>query len=319
MPDHRLTTAWLLRHVPQQGALGAGVAALDVAQDLILTDLHHAGVFDGLVVFKGGTALRKLFAGEQGRFSTDLDFAMADMSHDPAAVGALIAGQIGQMRHDRFTYQVEEQRGRWTVHVDTNLTDVDVPQLKLDVGPPSWLKPEKRSFEPMAVHNAYLFDLPQLPVMQLAENLTEKIARLTRLSAARDASDLVWAATTTPYSQMDRDLMRQLVVLKVWVDNHGLDGHWRPAQDPQPFEPEHWLREGRSWDDEDIGLLTHPPPRLEDLEADLRRYFQWLGDLDDDARRFATADRRDEADIVDAVAALPGSALTADVVWSHPR
>ena len=30
-------------------------------------------VFDDLVVFKGGTALRKLFAGAAGRFSTDID------------------------------------------------------------------------------------------------------------------------------------------------------------------------------------------------------------------------------------------------------
>lgn len=319
MPDHQLTPAWLLRHVPPEGTLGAGVAALDVAQDLILTELHDAGAFDGLVVFKGGTALRKLFAGARGRFSTDLDFAMADMGQEPAVVGALIADQIGQMRHDRFSYQVEEERGRWIVDVDTDLTNVDVPRLKLDVGPPCWLEPEVRPFEPMAVHKAYRFDLPELPVMQLAENLAEKIARLTRMSAARDASDLVWAATTSPYSQLDRVLRRQLVALKVWVDNHGLDGHWHPAQGPEPFVPEHWLREGRHWDDEDIGLLTHPPPRLDALEADLRRYFYWLQDLDDGARRFASADRGDEADVVEAIAALPGSLLTADVVWSHPR
>lgn len=43
-----------------------------VAQDLLLRELHGRAALDGLV-FKGGTALRKLYAGNQGRFSTDLD------------------------------------------------------------------------------------------------------------------------------------------------------------------------------------------------------------------------------------------------------
>lgn len=41
-----------------------------------MRELHESGALDPLV-FKGGTALRKLYAGNQGRFSLDLDFSLA--------------------------------------------------------------------------------------------------------------------------------------------------------------------------------------------------------------------------------------------------
>ena len=56
----------------------ADAALLDVAQDYALKYLHDAGIFDLGVVLKGGTSLRKLRAGNAGRFSTDLDFAAPD-------------------------------------------------------------------------------------------------------------------------------------------------------------------------------------------------------------------------------------------------
>jgi hypothetical protein len=54
-------------------------ALLDVAQDYALNYLHNQGAFELGIVLKGGTSLRKLRAGNAGRFSTDLDFATPDM------------------------------------------------------------------------------------------------------------------------------------------------------------------------------------------------------------------------------------------------
>ena len=55
---------------------------IDIAQDLLLAHLHAQGMFEHLV-FKGGTALRKLYAGNAGRFSTDLDFSVRDPDDRP--------------------------------------------------------------------------------------------------------------------------------------------------------------------------------------------------------------------------------------------
>lgn len=73
---HRLTTGYVARHVPPQSRLGIDVAIIDIAQDFLLAHLHERGVSD-LVTFKGGTALRKLFAGAKGRFSIDIVRASA--------------------------------------------------------------------------------------------------------------------------------------------------------------------------------------------------------------------------------------------------
>ncbi|MEO6834762.1 MAG: nucleotidyl transferase AbiEii/AbiGii toxin family protein [Candidatus Tumulicola sp.] len=53
-------------------------ALLDVGQDHALQILHQHGLFAEGLVFKGGTALRKVRAGSSGRFSTDLDFAVSE-------------------------------------------------------------------------------------------------------------------------------------------------------------------------------------------------------------------------------------------------
>jgi predicted nucleotidyltransferase component of viral defense system len=61
------------------------VIAPKLPLDLLLRHLSERGVLT-LVAFKGGTALRKVYAGAGGRFSTDLDFSVASLDDDPASV-----------------------------------------------------------------------------------------------------------------------------------------------------------------------------------------------------------------------------------------
>jgi len=72
-----ITAGWIARHTPTgAGAGGRDAGVIDIAQDLLLRDLHTRDALEA-IVFKGGTALRKLYAGNQGRFSVDLDFSLA--------------------------------------------------------------------------------------------------------------------------------------------------------------------------------------------------------------------------------------------------
>ena len=58
---------------------GRNEAYLEFAQEHFLDWLRLEGLFeDDAVVFKGGTAIRKFVLGNEGRFSTDLDFAVGD-------------------------------------------------------------------------------------------------------------------------------------------------------------------------------------------------------------------------------------------------
>ena len=263
-------------------------------------------------MFKGGTALRKLFAGAAGRFSTDIDLALRDADSDSGPVTDLVAehctADLGP-----FTFAASQRRGRWMIEVDSDFGTIPIP-LKLDVGPPCWLEPELRSFVPAPVHRVYDFELPVLPTVALVENVAEKIARLNRFAAARDASDLVWAARTPPHSAIDRTLVRRLAVLKVWVDVNGLDGHWTPADSARPFDAA-WLQSGREWDDESIGLLAHPAPSIADLERDLIACWSDIAALDTDDLTVAEADPRDRAKVIDLITELPQVLVTREDLW----
>jgi predicted nucleotidyltransferase component of viral defense system len=58
---------------------GRNEAYLEFAQEHFLDGLRAQHLFvDEAVVFKGGTAIRKFVLGNEGRFSTDLDFAVSD-------------------------------------------------------------------------------------------------------------------------------------------------------------------------------------------------------------------------------------------------
>lgn len=76
-----------------------------------MRQLCQQGIFDHLV-FTGGTALRKLCAGNAGRFSTDLDFSVRNPDDDPETVAELLRGEIDRQGIDGFRYLVEDHRGR---------------------------------------------------------------------------------------------------------------------------------------------------------------------------------------------------------------
>lgn len=307
--QHRLTVGYVHRHRPRQANVGIGVILLDIAQDFLLAHLKAEGLFRELVAFKGGTALRKLFAGHTGRFSTDLDFAVRGMDDDRETAARLIAetaaGELGP-----FRYAPHQRRGRWEIQVTTALGDVPFA-MKLDVGPPCWLTPHERPSVEMEVHRVYGFPMPALPCMALEEVLAEKIARLARRSTARDAYDLVWCAETSPHSQFDRAYVRRLATLKVWSDMHGLTPTWPKALNAGVLDHVRWLdpRPADRWDDEQIGRLTQPPPTLADLDAKLRSHYAFIGNATPEERRWGGGESRDRGEVLRAVVALPNLAI----------
>lgn len=104
MNDHHMsiTRARLLRHAPTTRQ-GLEAAAMDVAQDLLLRHLSEIGLLDELA-FKGGTALRKLYAGTQGRFSLDLDFSVRDLDGDADTILALLIEAVTGLHIGPFSY-----------------------------------------------------------------------------------------------------------------------------------------------------------------------------------------------------------------------
>lgn len=312
-----LTTGFLARHAPGRSAQGRSAALIDVAQDLLLRELHDRGVLD-LLAFKGGTAIRKVYAGAAGRFSTDLDFSVRNLDDDPRAIEGVIAEVCEGLEVGGITFGVLEHRGKLTLTYSSSLAGNASPLTsKLDLGPPPWLEPANREWVPLPIHDVYGGSLPSLPVVSLEENVAEKMARLNRRTYARDVFDLVWIAKQ-PGILVDRTLVRRLLVLKCWVDLHGLHSthhDWVPAQSPLVLDVEHWLRPRteREFDDEQIGLLTTPAPDLTQLGAELPEYYSWLGELDEDETAVAHGDASDRPKALAMLGDLPGHRLKGQV------
>jgi predicted nucleotidyltransferase component of viral defense system len=143
----RLTQGHVLRHAPAQSPQGRDAAVIDIAQDLLLRHLSERGVLT-LVAFKGGTALRKVYAGAGGRFSTDLDFSVSTLGDDPATVIRLFVDEIDGTRLGPFTYSIDHRRDRYLIIYQSELgpDPGGLLQSKIDVGPPPWLEPTGRSW-----------------------------------------------------------------------------------------------------------------------------------------------------------------------------
>lgn len=316
--EPNITAGWIARHTPPgAGAGGRDAAIIDVAQDLLLRELHARGTLED-VVFKGGTALRKLYAGRQGRFSVDLDFSLGRLGVDPDDALFAMVEAIDQTRVGPFLYRVTERRGKWSLTVASPFSDDGEPSLtsKLDMSPPVWITPHERGWVPLPIHKTYgPPDLPRIPVIRLEENIAEKIARLNRVTTARDMYDLTWIAEhRRDLADLGTSLIRRLAVLKIWVDSHGLgstEAVWKPGHEPSQFDPTHWLRERRAdeFDLEDIGALAVPTPTAAHLSTTVRGHFAFLADLDDDERQIAKSREQDRPLALRLLADLPGNRL----------
>lgn len=309
MPGH------IARHTPRNaGAQGKEAAVVDVAQDLLLRELQEKGVLASIAI-KGGTAIRKLYAGNEGRFSLDLDFAVANIgqSRDEATL-AFVAAADG-LSIGPFTYGIAERRGKWSVTFASRFVAEPKLRTKLDFSPAPWLEPIAATWVPMPIHKRYGGSLPKIKTIRLEENVAEKIARLNRTTAARDMYDLAWLCGRTElWGKLDKPLIRKLAVLKIWVDTNGVSTggeSWGPARSGMSFDPQEWLRpRGREeFDIEDIGALAVPTPDPEGLSEVVCNGFSFLEELDSEEMIIARSNPKDRALALRMLAELPDGRL----------
>lgn len=276
-----ITEGHLARHT--QGIAGArDPALLDIAQDHALQLLHQENVFEYGLAFKGGTALRKFRAGNEGRFSTDLDFAVAEEDAARHVMKVLNGAEV-----DGFRFRVEESvpARRARLYVDSPFGPVAIA-AGIDINSKAlWLEPERLELVTLPIHKQYSFQLPPTPVVRVPELLAEKIARYTHASLARDLYDLFWFSTRI----FDESLVRKLAVMKIWWDvtQEGLG--------TRPFDPEHLLRErdDRNLQRQEIGLLTRPV-EIARWQRAFRQRFAFMRTLDEEERSLAQGTLREK-------------------------
>ena len=196
---------------------GRNEAYLEFAQEHFLDWLRLEGLFeDDAVVLKGGTAIRKFVLGNEGRFSTDLDFVVADPIYADH-----ILERLGQrLTHEGVTFALDKydaaaRKGTW--HAETAEHGSSLP-ASLDFSSRPLLLPAtypERARIPGIERRFLGFEPVSPPVADLLETVAEKLSRFRRTMLGRDVYDLATVARRID----DRlAVLREILCFKAYFD-----------------------------------------------------------------------------------------------------
>ena len=229
-----LTQAQVQRYSTESGLRDIMIAEKEVILTFLLQLLSERDILNRLA-FKGGTSLRKMFVGSQGRFSTDLDFTgIGEHDHEDVILDMMQAFEqpfhgIQFAIPDEGYYETQDGLS-WGVNPtyshDWNASGNSEIRLQVSRRETPTLPPERRA----QIEQSYFKSLPFAPAeitcLALPEILSEKIRACYQRNKARDIYDLGMFAKRP----LDRPLIRRLVVLKLWQAGDAFDPARRNRQ-----------------------------------------------------------------------------------------
>ena len=166
-----------------------------VEQDLVLSrvlvDMFSSEDIVERAVFRGGTALHKLFFGAPGRYSEDIDL----VQRDAGPIGVLVDTIRERVDPWLGVPQWKQGQGRFTLlyKFETSFAPVTRMRVKIEIN-----TREHFSVLPLArynftVDNPWFQGAAELPVYQFSELLGTKLRALYQRKKGRDLYDL-WLA-----------------------------------------------------------------------------------------------------------------------------
>lgn len=270
-----LSQAQTQRYAAESGLRDLMIAEKEIVLTFLLQLLSERGILEKLA-FKGGTCIRKMFLGSQGRFSTDLDFTALE-EHDHEDLILTMMAAFEQPFHGiRFdipgdSYYETQDGLSWGVN-PTYAHDWNsggASEIKLQISRreiPTLVTASREQCE-----QSYFKSLPFAPVqitcLRLLEIIAEKLRACYQRNKARDIYDLGMYATRP----LDQAVIRRLVVLKLWQARDTFD----PARLLQKFQ------DGKSFDWDDLGQLVRKTMTIDPgkISADCVAGFGFLADL----------------------------------------
>lgn len=275
-----LTQPQVQRYSNESGLRDIMIAEKEVVLTFLLQLLSERGILNRLA-FKGGTCLRKMFLGTQGRFSTDLDFTgIGEHDHEEVILAMMEAFEqpfhgIQLAIPDEGYYETQDGLS-WGVNPtyahEWNASGVSEIKLQISRRETPTLPTEQRA----QIFQSYFRFLPFAPAdivcLALPEMLAEKIRACYQRNKARDIYDLGLFATRP----LNQPLIRRLVVLKLWQARDSFD----PARLMQKFQ------DGREFDWDDLAQLVRRTAVIdrERITADCVRGFGFLAELTEQER-----------------------------------
>ena len=214
----------LVQWVAADAGVDLDIAEREVALTYVLRILADHGLL-GRLAFKGGTAIRKIYLGNQGRFSLDLDFtAMEDT--DPETLILDVAGVFHNQTHYGLAFTIPT--GDYYANPESCGAEISYQhkwatsgkfgiQISFRGRPLLPVRPatlrQERYFEWLG------FEPPAVSSLHLHEIIGEKIRAASQRSRVRDLYDLYQLAD----QRFDRARVRWIAVLKCWETNFIFD------------------------------------------------------------------------------------------------
>ena len=271
------------RYSAESGLRDIMIAEKEIVLTFLLQLLSERGMLDRFA-FKGGTCLRKMVIGSQGRFSTDLDFTALE-EHDHETVILDMMEAFAQPFHglqfsipDDSYYETQDALS-WGVnpiytHAWNGSGESEV-KLQISRRETPTLATERRPQFEQSYFRQLPFAPAQITCLALPEIIAEKIRACYQRNKARDIYDLGMFATRP----LDQPLIRRLVVLKLW-------------QARDTFDPERLMKkfeEGRAFDWDDLSQLVRRTVAVdrERITVDCVRGYRFLLDLTEEERQLA--------------------------------
>lgn len=170
-----------------------------VEQDLVLSrvlvDIFGHETVANQAVFRGGTALHKLFFGKSGRYSEDIDL----VQREAGPIGGLVDAIRAVVDPWLGKPQWKQGKGRFTLNYrfETSFAPVMSMRVKIEINTREDFPVLEITRQPFKVDNPWFQGAVALPVYHLDELLGTKLRALYQRKKGRDLYDLWLALTKT--------------------------------------------------------------------------------------------------------------------------
>jgi len=194
------------------------VAERDVILTYVLRILSKIDILPRLA-FKGGTCLKKVYFGNLGRFSMDLDFTSSDIPLEELRDG--LKQSLDKHRYYDIEFRIAEENVRESdANVESYLAVIHYAhnwnsgEFMLEV---SYREKPLLPLQKALIHDEMYFKYCEFPrftvkCLQKEELLSEKLRAAFQRIRARDLYD-IYLFSGRPF---DRDLVKKLIVIKCW-------------------------------------------------------------------------------------------------------
>jgi predicted nucleotidyltransferase component of viral defense system len=175
-----------------------------IEQDLVISraliEMYNRPEIARGLIFRGGTALHKIYLHPPGRYSEDIDL----VQRDAGPIGALVSVIRNALDHWLGTPNTKRGEGRFTLkyRFETSFEPVIDARLKVEIN--TWEHFSVHGFtkQKFAVENPWFSGSAKLTTYEISELLGTKLRALYQRKKGRDLFDL-WLGLGHPDTSID--------------------------------------------------------------------------------------------------------------------